>query len=143
MYMVVFKSVKLYGLYALFLFILLIAIFAIEFQLKLHGSTTFQVWPELLFGIIAYPFIGGIIGGLHLIKERRKKGKWRVNIGKIMIIGLPAMYLAYYPFIYFSNTLHFLSIPNVFLAQAIISGSAPYICRMLLGYIIVTSFYKE
>ncbi|MGM8364915.1 hypothetical protein ACLIBG_05450 [Virgibacillus sp. W0181] len=67
-----------------------------------------------------------------------------MNIGKLLVLALPAFLLAYYPFIVYFGPLSFLTIPSPYFNQAMIGvSSAMYIFQIIFGYIFMTSFYKD
>lgn len=88
--------------------------------------------------------IGFILGLEYITNERKKEGEWKINLPRIILIVIPALY--------FSLTIFFYFIPNEFLlnilmkpAFILFKGDFKYtsIFQILLGYFYITSFYKQ
>ncbi|MEI3611210.1 hypothetical protein [Pseudogracilibacillus sp. SO30301A] len=143
--MITFKNVRWITLYAIILLVLIFVLSAINVQLEEHAKITFQMYPHIISITIIYPLIGVLFGTAHILKEQKKQGNWKLNLGKMLIIGIPTFYLAYYTFIIFSfdAPLHFLAIPGAFFTKVILSYHTMHLFQILLGYTIITSFYKE
>ncbi len=90
--------------------------------------------------ILVYIGFGVLIGLDSFMTERTKEGKWRINISKLVIIGIPSLIFAFFSYLVFG-----LSIPMGRFASLLINGKGTYmnLFRVLLGYTIATSFYKE
>jgi hypothetical protein len=76
-------------------------------------------------------------------REKRKEGRWKINVPKLILMGLPSLYFSLYVFIFYShvpfvrNTLiqpieFFLRVNMTFMD----------IFQLLFGYIVITSLYK-
>lgn len=96
---------------------------------------------------LATVIIGVILGLEHLLNERKKEGIWKVNVPKVVLMVIPALYgaLAYvFYFIAISNNNE--TIFNIFVSPTVkfFSGSTAFmtIFQVVLGYLIITSFYK-
>lgn len=92
--------------------------------------------------LIFHGAIGSVLGCEHLIRERRKEGAWRADWPKLLIMGLPAWV--------FSSPYLLVNLRNPFIAlyQFIGRTAENYwdmtrIFSLVLGYIIITSFYKR
>lgn len=55
----------------------------------------------LLVKTILFIIVGVLIGLESLILEKRKEGKWKVNLPKVIFLGLPSLYFSIGTFIYF------------------------------------------
>ena len=93
----------------------------------------------LLLGIDILFYIGfGFVMGLgNFIKEKGKTGKWRINFGKLTIIGIPSLVFAFF--------VHIVMMFNIPIGGFIVKGEHIYMSlfKILLGYTLITSFYKE
>ncbi len=92
--------------------------------------------------MIFYCAIGLVLGWEHFIRERRKDGAWRIDWPKLLIMGLPALVFSS-PYI-LGNVRN----PFVILYSFIGRTAENYwdmtrIFSLILGYIIITSFYKS
>lgn len=143
--MITFKNARWITLYAIILLVSIFILSAIDVQLEEHAKMTFQMYPQIISMTIIYPLIGVLFGTAHMLKERKKQGDWKLNLGKMVIIGIPTFSLAYYPFIFFSfdAPLHFLAIPGAFFNKVILSNHTMHLFQILFGYTLITSFYKE
>lgn len=143
--MVTFKNIWWVVLYAILLLVSIFLLLATSVYLKEQASITFQMYPYYMFIGMIYPLIGMLFGASHLINQRKKQGAWKVNLGKALVIGLPAFILGYYAILVFSAEapLHFLSIPSVIFQKVMMTESTMHIFQILFGFIMITSFYKE
>jgi len=90
--------------------------------------------------IIFYGGIGVILGLEQFICIKKKEGRWRINIPKLVLIGIPSLYFSLYLFIYYSNILNVISSPIGVLLRSNINFIN--IFQLILGYTIITSFNK-
>lgn len=94
--------------------------------------------------ILIYGSIGFILGFEHFLCELKKDGIWKINIPKLILLGIPSLYFSIIVFIYLNNTLSmampFLSSPIGEVARSKIDIIS--IFQLILGYTIITSFYK-
>lgn len=125
-------------LYALILFVMLFIVIAIDFYIKEYTQSYFIIWPRILFVSLILPIVGLLFGLPSLTQHFKSEGKWKVNLGKILIICLPAFICANYAFIFFGRL-------NILypIDKYLISESTIYIFQILLGHSFITSFYKE
>ena len=141
-------KIKSWGKY--FIYSLLIFSFSLVGQyvfktIKINNDKTFNYNPYLndILMIVFYGGIGILLGLEHFIKEISKKGIWKLNLPKLVLIGVPSLYFSVFIFIYYSNIpfiSQYLSYNWLIFSQ----GNTSYIAifQVILGYIIVTSFYK-
>lgn len=143
--MQIWKEKRWITLYAVALLLMIFVLAVIDVRLSEHAQQTFQMFPYIISMTIIYPLFGMLLGTSHILNEHKKRGKWKLNLGKILVIGLPAFFLSYYTVLVFSidAPLHFLSIPGGFFNKMMLSGSTMHFFQILLGYTILTSFYKE
>ncbi|NLT96289.1 MAG: hypothetical protein GXW85_12320 [Clostridia bacterium] len=89
--------------------------------------------------------IGIFLGLEHLISEIKKTGTWKVNVPKIILMGLPSLYFSMVNFIIYGNI--------EFLRKALVepfwdfffkfgTNYAP-VFQIILGFVIITGFYKH
>ncbi|MGM8211534.1 hypothetical protein ACLIBH_01950 [Virgibacillus sp. W0430] len=139
-----FINIKAYGYYAVIFFTVMLGVIIAEYKISEYASMTFNYFFKMTFVFTVYPLIGCLVGFVHIRKERKKEGKWQLNIGKLLVFAVPAFFFAYYPFLIYFGPLSFLSIPSVTFNQAILAvPSTLYIFEMILGYTVITSFYKK
>lgn len=106
-------------------------------------AITYDFFPLMNWSAIIFILLGVLLGLEQLILEARKKGPWKINLPKIILLGIPSLYFAigllifiYQP--YLSNNI------LVYPIQLFIQGEfyTLSIIQMIFGYVIVTSFDK-
>jgi len=98
---------------------------------------------EAFVFFVFYISIGLLIGLEHLIQEIRKTGSWRINIAKLVLLGIPSLYFSCGNSIYFGLGKF---LPNVItypIAMLIGNNNLLSIFQIVLGYSIISSFYKK
>lgn len=77
--------------------------------LKKLWEVTFNlsVYQYDLITFIFYAAIGFLIGLEYFLKEKRKEGRWKINVSKLILMGLPSLYFSLYAFIFY------FSVPSV------------------------------
>jgi hypothetical protein len=74
----------------------------------------------------------------YYFQNLKKGGGWKIDYKKLLLFGIPALYLTFYLSLYFFTPLSRISVP-----WFVASGIDLYkIGGMILGYVIVSSFYK-
>src|SRR5690625_4871924 len=140
--MITFKHLTMYLLYTILFIIFILIVLKIEQVLQMKANKELRLMPLLLYRQIVYVLVGIMIGIPSLLREWKRSGSWKVDIGKLLIIGVPTCLLAYYPNIYFLSDVEFFL--NTFLSHLLLTvGSAQIVFHLLFGLILVTSFYKE
>jgi len=93
--------------------------------------------------IVFYGGIGLLLGLEHLIPEIRKEGTWVINIPKLLLMGIPSLYFSLAVFIYYSSNqlVRNISYPIGILLTN--NQSFIEVFPLILGYSIITSFYKK
>lgn len=86
--------------------------------------------------------LGAILGLEHILNEKGKIGRWKLNVARLLILGLPMLILSLMFLIYFTGFARDLKIFNIFYSSKNFDGYST-IFRLILGYIIITSFYKS
>lgn len=76
--------------------ILLIILGEIYYYFQSIQQETYRVVPWSIYATLTYLPIGIYLGLPLLIKEFKKTGKWKVNFQKLIIIGLPLLYLTFF-----------------------------------------------
>lgn len=130
--------------YLIYMCLILIIVFwgqHVFWVYKQDVEKTFNFNPYFHYGltIIFYAGIGLLLGLEHLLCEMKKEGTWRINLPKIALMGIPALYFSLGVFIYYSN-ITVLSFP----IQVLIKNGTNFIntFQIILGHSIITSFYK-
>lgn len=129
------QKIKLIGLYLIYflLFVLLIILSSsVSKFAEFKQATTFTISkPLLILEGMVFIALGAAFGLEYILRECKKQGKWKVNLPKIMSIGLLSLIFSLVQIFDFTAYFFLMSIhinANVF--------------QMLLGYIIISSFEK-
>jgi len=93
----------------------------------------------IIFQFIVYSFAGMIFGFEKIMSEMKKSGHWKINLPRIIFIGLPSflMGMIFVLYVFTSIRLQILTLSFVN------SGLFISFMQMFFGYILVTSFYKS
>jgi hypothetical protein len=95
----------------------------------------FYLWLQFLNFCAA-----GIVFGMEaLMSEAKRDGKWKVNLARLFIMGIPSFLLGAY-FILWSMLSIFPSLMSLTFADL---GIFVNLMQMLFGYSVATSFYKD
>lgn len=112
-----------------------------HFKALAQDSIEFMPFFLAKFGI--YVLIGLIVGLCdRLISEQKKGGKWRININKLVFLGIPLTLYSLSYLIYYGDL-------NVYVISKLLRPiiySGPELVaavQSILGYVLITSFYKE
>jgi len=103
------------------------------------GLTYFTISMIIKIGI------GFVLGLDYIINENTKEGSWKVNLPKIILMVVPALYfsisyLAMYRFD--GNTIYkILTYPMFIFMQN--DSSFIFVSQLIVGYLLITSFYKQ
>lgn len=89
--------------------------------------------PPLVLNIL----IGLLLGLEHYWKELKHKGRWRVNVPRVILMGVPFLLIGLFNFLILINSFSWLSRLGKYGADFI------SVSQILTGYIIITSFYKD
>ena len=91
--------------------------------------------PFLLYRQIAYVVFGVIFGIPYLLREWKRQGSWKIDLGKLLDIGLPAFILAYYPMVYFIVEIELLL--HTFVSHLLLTvSSAQIVFHILFGFVL-------
>ncbi|WP_049765246.1 hypothetical protein [Alkaliphilus metalliredigens] len=104
----------------------------------------YNIYLQNIIAMSFYGIIGLLLGLEHLIKEIKKEGKWVINIPKIVLMGVPALYFSLSIFIFYNN----LFLNNIWsqpISILLTKGNSNFIIvfQVILGHTIITSFNKD
>lgn len=106
-------------------------------------ETTYEVLPIMIWSTIIAIVLGLLLGLEQLLLQKRKEGSWRINLPKVVFLGIPSLYFSFGIFIYYCPIIfvqQYLTYPIQFLVES--NGNFLSIIQVILGYIITTSFIK-
>ncbi|MBP3951872.1 hypothetical protein [Bacillus suaedae] len=111
----------------------------IRFQLNLEekAETTYTLIPTTLFQVL-FPIILGLLLRLPLLlDEINKKKRWTVNWAKIIVIGIPSLYIALTPLLYFTSFGNYL--PLTLEMVMLESNTVTTVAGLIFGYLLLDS----
>ncbi|MDM5154473.1 hypothetical protein QUF88_11690 [Bacillus sp. DX1.1] len=129
-----------YFLYSVAFFTSLFIIIRIPNLLKEHATTTYNMFPYLIYTPLLYIAIGILLGLPTFLKENSKVGRWSFQIEKLVFVGIPALYIAFYPLLYFSTGI--LMLPS-YINSLIMSTDIYLIAAVIFRHILITVVEKN
>ncbi len=135
------------GKYLICLIILSILIFAREYfsrqYLEYHYRFVVDkmVYYEVLC-LLSSVSIGLILGLKPYLREYKLPGRWKVDVLKLLILGIPSFYFSILILLF--NTRNALIFKLIEIPLYFTSYSLEYVTifQIIFGYLIATSFYK-
>ncbi|MFE8697415.1 hypothetical protein ACFYKT_13815 [Cytobacillus sp. FJAT-53684] len=134
------KLKKSLGYFAYTLGFVILLIFISKLQLHFENifKETFKMYPWVIYMILLNIPIGIYLGIPSFIEQIKKSGRWKMNWGKLVLISLPMLIIAFFWFVPFSyHILEFLI--NLGLTMDI----STQLGAMVAGYFLINSVYKE
>ncbi|MDM5185900.1 hypothetical protein QUF99_00050 [Bacillus sp. DX4.1] len=129
-----------YFLYSVVFFTSLFIVIRTSSLLKEHGATTYNRFPYLICTPLLYIAIGILLGLPTFLKENRKVGRWSFQIEKLIFVGIPALYTAFYPLLYFSTGI--LILPS-YIDFLIMSTDMYLIAALVFGHVFIIAVEKN
>lgn len=131
-----------YFLYAVIL-ICYIA-FSNKILILLNNKTqmTYNPFLFLLGSTLIFIVLGLLLGLERFIVETRKEGKWRINLPKIIFLGIPSLYFSIGTFIYYYCPIVFVQVTLCYPLRFFFQGNFISVFQIVLGYTISTSFIR-
>ncbi|MGD6834541.1 hypothetical protein ACQCT5_20490 [Sutcliffiella halmapala] len=109
-----------------------------QFHLKEDAQRNYNILPVVIYETL-FPILLGILLRLpRLIKEIKEDKEWSVNWVKLITVGLPTLYIAFVPLLFFTILGKYLPfmLEIVHLDVSTISG-------LIFGYVLLDSVKKE
>lgn len=128
-----------YFVYALILFGFILVSQVITKEFQRVASVTYNTYPFIYATIFCSMLTGFLVGLDALLREGKRKGKWKVNAEKLIFMGFPSLYFTFKDFIplrMFSRVLSPSFLPYI-------NPETITIFAIILGYSCSTSFYKK
>lgn len=130
-----------YFLYAVVLIFYITFSNIILIFLNKQTQMTYNTFSFLLGSTIIFIVLGLLLGLDRLILEMKKEGKWRINLPKVIFLGLPSLYFSVGTFISFYCPIVFIQVTLCY-PLSFLKGNFISFFQIILGYIICTSFIK-
>jgi len=107
-----------------------------------QSEKSFEILPLMICSMILFIVLGLFLGAERLLLETRKDGKWKINLPKLILLGVPSLYASVGMFLFFCP-IEF--IQKLYLPMMLFNANKTNflpIFQVILGYIIITSFVK-
>lgn len=103
-----------------------------NYYAKVQSTYTSNILLIMLVNLVFFGGIGVVLGLDNFILQFKMKGQWRVNLPKLIVIGLPSLILSvpYLIFTLLPSTMHFID-------------TICLISNIVFGYILVSSIVRE
>lgn len=128
-------------LYIIFIMYFLVKGMEWERDLKLLAGTTYNPYPHLVFLSIFPIIIGTFLAIPDFINKTKNQGNWYFDWVKLIAIGIPTLYVAISPALYFSPIGKYL--PKIGSVMLFYSSTPLIVCGIIFGYILLSSFNKQ
>jgi len=139
-------NIKRWYKYLIYLLLILAVVFlnTSKFFPFFHKATFTINYIHIILNILTGVLAGVLLGCEHLYIEFKKEGLWKINLPKIIILGLPSLYFAL-TYILLNTCIPIISKLIIHSATYLLNVfSEKYISffQLILGYVLITSFYK-
>lgn len=98
------------------------------------------MFPYLIYSSLLYALLGILLGLPNFLKENSKLGSWSFQIEKLIFVGIPVLYIAFYPVINFKTRI--LTLPSD-ISSLIMSTDLYFLSALLFGYILITAIERK
>lgn len=132
------SKIWIYVLYVIVLFGSLAATSWAMFMIRVWTGRTFKVIPGFIGSSVVCILFGFILGLEYFIKEFRKDGKWKIDIIRLTIMGIPSCIFAFYLVLFFT-----LPIPHPMPMFIYHNNFFFYFSSVIFGYMVITSINKK
>lgn len=107
-------------------------------------TSIMDIYKGIFLNLVINICIGILLGMDFLFNEIKKSGKIKVYWVRMIIMGIPSMYLSLSYVIHFCSN-RYIQSTLAYPINILISINTDYITifQMVLGFIIITSFYKK
>ncbi|WP_243299964.1 hypothetical protein [Bacillus litorisediminis] len=113
----------------------------IYYRLMEYARDTFRILPSLFFASLFPILVGMVLGLPKLVMDIKQKKHWNVDWIRLLVIGIPFLYIALYPLLF--NLGLPLNIPYI---TGLINGTRlmfPTIAGIIFGYVLLDSLIKK
>ncbi len=103
-------------------------------------SRTYSSMPYVLWIPVVYFALGLLGGSDSVLRQFARKGEWRIDIHKLLIVGIPCAVLVVCSLLLWTSIQ--VTLPQI-VFTVLSNRYVPAAAEVLLGYTIITSFYKD
>lgn len=134
--------------YLLYLFCILILVIIKGYIARKYTSIFKSTFNSNYLLLLTSVFIGigiGLLIGLeHLIHEAKKVGVWCLKLPKLILLGIPALYISLTPLILYCGIPFIQNIIGYPLIRFLhYNQHSIDLFQLIFGYVIITCFYKK
>lgn len=88
--------------------------------------------------------IGLILGFGHFLRQMKHDGRWKINLLKLFLVGVPSLFFSLNPILMILNIKYISNACNNIMVY-VFHNTSDYITifQLILGYVIITSFYRK
>ncbi|HYK73008.1 MAG TPA: hypothetical protein VEV44_07735 [Pseudoneobacillus sp.] len=132
------KSMKMYLIYAFLFFGTLLLASYIDLRIQIKVEQDYRVLKWITIRQFLFIPVGVTFAFLNFVQKLCIKGVWKYDYKKVITFGIPALYLTFFPTLYF-----FIPFRTITSPLLMVLGNELYkLGGFILGYVIVSSFYK-
>ncbi len=100
-------------------------------------------WPyNLTFVYLMQMVFGFLLGLEHLVRQFRQGGRWRVQVEKMVFLGLPSLALYVFFLLYYGHIISIAPENAFFRTYGMQIGLLQVYVGVILGYTLATAFLK-
>lgn len=132
--------------YFIYILVLCILVFLKEYAFGKVKYLYYRFWGGEItyYLLITIPLLFNVLIGLlmgleHFLGELRKAGVWKVNLPKLILVGLPSLFFSLTYVIGLIN-IPFIQTKLLFFARLGTEYVSPF--QIILGFVILTSLHK-
>jgi len=138
-----YKRVLPYLIYVIILYLLIYLATYIGTYFYEISRSTFNRTPEAIYTTF-YPIVLGLYAGFpNLYKQLKKEGVWTVDWVKLLIIGIPSLFVALSYIILLLISEKGIAVSYPFPAIFAMYTAPRFLSSFIFGYILITSFKKK
>lgn len=135
------KQLIYYGLLSLIIFSSILLLFYFSTLIQEYQARTYRSRGAIYFYPLMSMFMGTLLGIEYWYNQRKRLGKWRLRIERLIFLGVPSFFLTFYYLLIFEIFKHRILPESL---HTILVNNRPYVVGgIFLGYILITSFKKE
>lgn len=128
------KNWKRYIIFLIMAVLFLVAASSIERYIKTLQNNMIIVGNSFFaWEFIVYFIAGTVFGFEKLFCEIKKEGRWKINVPRLLILGMPSLLIGTGLFLFLPDYISFIWLNTILYS---------WFMQMLFGYVVVTSFYK-
>ncbi|WP_066050791.1 hypothetical protein [Robertmurraya korlensis] len=109
----------------------------IQLEIQEYQRSNYRMVPLMLFVSFFPILIGMFLRVPGLVKELKQNKRWEIDWGKVLMIGIPTLYIALYPFLFSIG----IPVVSIFLSNYLLGTQyvTTTIAGVVSGYILLGS----